>query len=143
MLDFEATAEIDAPPEEVWRVLVDVAGYPNWSSGVTAVKGTLVEGGQLTIHTEISPDREFKVKVAELTRDERMVWQSGMPFGLFRAGRAFNLTLIDDNRTYFQTREVFSGRLLPVFKRKIPDLNPSLRKFAEGLKAETEQRRRG
>ena len=51
MLDFEGTAEIDATPEKVWRVLADIANYPEWESGITAVEGTLVEGGRITIHT--------------------------------------------------------------------------------------------
>jgi len=139
MLAYEATIEIDAPPEAVWRVLADVWNYPKWNSGITRVEGTAAEKAKLTICTEVRPDKELTVSVTELTDDDRMVWEYGLPFRLFRAGRAFNITLIDGDRTYFQTRQVFAGRLLPLFKAKIPDLEPSLQQFARGLKFEVER----
>ena len=139
---YESFTEIDAEPEAVWAVLVDLAAYPTWDSGVTKIEGARVarEGSKLKVTSEISPDRAFPVKISELTPDDRMVWLGGLPFGLFKAVRSFNVTSIGDGRTYFQTREVFQGPLLKVIGKKIPDLQASFDRFATGLDAEVQRR---
>jgi hypothetical protein len=38
---YEATTLIEAPPEQVWPVLTDIAAWPAWDSGVTNVDGRL------------------------------------------------------------------------------------------------------
>lgn len=40
MRAYEASVLIDTPPEQVWPVLTDVAGWAAWDSGMTAVDGT-------------------------------------------------------------------------------------------------------
>lgn len=139
---YESFTEIDAEPEAVWQVLVDLRAYPDWDSGVTNVEGAGVarEGSKLKVTSEISPDRAFPVKVSELIKDDRMVWLGGLPFGLFKAVRSFNVTPIGEGRTYFQMREVFQGPLLKVIGRKIPDLQQSFDQFTTGLEAEVLRR---
>jgi len=67
-----------------------------------------------------------------------MVWASGMPFGLFRGERTFRLTPVG-KQTRFEMREEFTGLMLPLIWKSIPNLNPSFKKFADGLKAHVEQ----
>jgi hypothetical protein len=40
---------IEAPPEQVWPVLTDIAACPAWDSGVTNVEGRLALGEKLSI----------------------------------------------------------------------------------------------
>jgi hypothetical protein len=68
-----------------------------------------------------------------------MVWTGGMPLGLFRGVRTYTLAP-HDGGTRFSMQEVFSGPLLGVIGRSIPDLQPSFERFADGLKAEAELR---
>ena len=71
-----------------------------------------------------------------------MVWQGGLPLGLFRGIRQYNLTGTAEG-TEFHMREEFSGLMLPLIWRSMPDLTPAFEKFADGLKlaAETKNAR--
>ena len=60
-----------------------------------------------------------------------------MPLGLFKGVRTFSLTP-DGTTTRFSMREEYSGPLLPLIWRSMPDLGPSFQQFARGLKAQAE-----
>lgn len=68
-----------------------------------------------------------------------MTWTGGMALGLFKGVRTFTLTPRGDGATQFTMREEYSGPLLPVIWKSMPDLGPSFRQFAAGLKARAEQ----
>ena len=74
----------------------------------------------------------------ELTENSRMEWSSGMPLGLFKGIRTFDITPQGDS-VKFQLKEVFSGPMLLIFGRMIPDLTSTFEAFARGLKAEAEE----
>jgi hypothetical protein len=67
-----------------------------------------------------------------------MVWKGGMPLGLFKGVRTFTLSPQPDGMTRFTMREEFTGPLLPLIWRSMPDLGPSFAQFAAGLKARAE-----
>jgi len=136
MLAFEASIEINATPEAVWAVLTDVQQFPEWEPNVTKVEGEATAGNKITIHTKFS-DRAFPVTVSEFTPHSRMVWSSGMPFGLFKGARTFTLTPLNGG-TKITTHEEFSGLLLPMFKGQIGDLQPTFDAFVEALKVKVE-----
>jgi hypothetical protein len=63
-----------------------------------------------------------------------------MPLGLFTGVRTYMLTPDGEGRTRFEMREEFSGPLLPLIWRTMPDMNEAFRQFASGLKARAESR---
>ncbi len=134
---YEATALIDASPATVWRVLLDAPNYPNWDSGVVRVDGSIAPGAKITVVSAVNPKRAFPVTVAELRPEQRMVWSGGMPLGLFKGVRTFTLAA-EGTSTRFTMREEFSGPLLSLIGRSIPDLGPSFQQFTRGLKAKAE-----
>jgi hypothetical protein len=67
-----------------------------------------------------------------------MVWSSGVPLGLFKGARTFTLTPMDGGKTSVTVEEIFTGLLLPLIGRTIPDLQPSFNNFVEGLKQRAE-----
>ena len=138
MKSYEAAATIAASPEAVWAILVDGAGYAGWDSGVISVDGTIGEGERITVVSEVSPKRSFPVTVSSFEPGRRMECTGGMPLGLFRGVRSFTLAAQDDGSTAFAMREEYRGPLLPLMWRMMPDLGPSFRQFAEGLKARAE-----
>jgi hypothetical protein len=75
-------------------------------------------------------------EVTELERD-RMTWSGGMPLGLFKGVRTYRVAP-EDGGTRFTMREEYSGPLLPLIWRSMPDLQPSFDRFARGLKARVE-----
>ncbi len=136
MLSYESSAEIAAPPERVWEVLTNGARYPEWDSGVTRVEGTITDGGKVKVFTEVGGDRAFPVRVTT-DAPRTMTWTGGMPLGLFKGVRTFSLTPSGAG-TAFHCREVFSGPMLGLVSKQMPDLQPSFDRFAAGLKAEAE-----
>jgi hypothetical protein len=135
---FEASSVIHAKPAEIWPVLVDGAGYANWDSGVDRVEGTIAPGQKLKVHVQANPGRAFLVRVAEFRPGEFMRWTGGMPLGLFRGNRTYRLDPQDDGTTRFTMREEYTGPLAGLIWKSIPDLGPSFRQFADGLKKRVE-----
>lgn len=134
---FAAETVIQAPPERIWQILTDAAGYPGWNSTVSKVEGQISPGGSITVHATINPGRAFPVKVSAFDVPSRMVWTGGMPLGLFKGERTFTLTPTGDG-TRFAMREEFTGLMSPLIGRSIPDLQPEFEKFAQCLKQRAE-----
>jgi hypothetical protein len=137
MRAYEASSFIEATPGQVWPVLTDIAAWPDWDSGVTKVDGRLALGEKLTITVEANPGRAFPVKVAVLDGPGRMVFRGGLPLGLFTGQRTYTLGP-EGTGTRFTMREEYTGPLAGMIFRSIPDLGPSFRQFAEGLKRRAE-----
>ena len=87
--------------------------------------------------SEANPGRAFPVKVTSSEPGRSMVWSGGMPLGLFKGVRTFTLTP-ENGSTRFEMREEYTGLLLPMIWRSMPDLGPSFEQFARGLKAKAE-----
>lgn len=138
MKAYEATATIAADPDTVWSILTDGAAYTTWPSGVEKLEGRIAPGSRLTVTSSANPGRAFPVTVTEFTPPHSMTWSGGMPLGLFRGVRTFTLAP-DDGGTRFRVREEYTGPLLPLIWRSMPDLGPSFEQFATGLKQRAEQ----
>jgi hypothetical protein len=135
-MHFEASADIRAPADRIWSILTDAPGYPTWDSGVTKVEGTIADGEKITVHSEVAAGRAFPVKVA-MRQPAEMTWTGGMPLGLFTGVRSFRLSP-DDGGTMLTMREQYTGPLVGLMGRSIPDLQPSFDRFVNGLKARAE-----
>jgi hypothetical protein len=140
MKHYEATADIDAAPDRIWAVLADGPGYADWDSGLIELEGTVAPGQKLKLRPEVNPKRTFPVKVTEYDEPRAMTWTGGMPLGLFKGVRTFTLAPAGDGATTrFTMREEYSGPLLPLIGRSMPDLGPSFQQFARGLKERAER----
>jgi uncharacterized protein YndB with AHSA1/START domain len=137
MRAYEASSLINASPDRVWPILTDAAAWPSWDSGVTKVDGRVALGETVSVTVEANPGRTFPVKVVQMSAPERMVFLGGMPFGLFRGRRTYTLAA-EAAGTRFTMREEYTGPLAGMVFRSIPDLGPSFRLFAEGLKQRAE-----
>ena len=62
-----------------------------------------------------------------------------MPLGLFKSERTYTLTRADLGKTLFITEEIFSGLLLPLFGKNIPDLTENFHGFVAALKKQAEK----
>ena len=138
MKHFQAETLIAAPAAKIWAILSDPAGYPEWDPGMVRVEGQLSPGQQVKFFTKFSPERAFAVKVTNFEPPHKMVFTGGMPLGLFKSERVHTLTAKGDDQTHFHTAETFSGLLLPVFGRTLPDLTDSFVAFCAGLKGRAE-----
>jgi hypothetical protein len=139
MKEYSATTVINASPETIWAILTHAPGYPEWDPGVDRIEGRIAPGEKITAFTKLSPGRAFPVKVSEFVPGQKMTWTGGMPLGLFKGERTFTLTPQGSGATKFSVREVFSGPLLPLIGRSLPDLNAAFEQFAAGLKNQAER----
>jgi uncharacterized protein YndB with AHSA1/START domain len=139
MKSYSATINISASPGTVWKVLIDGDKYPDWDPGMDRVEGTIALGEQVKFFTKMSPDRAFPAKVTTFEPGQKMVLTGGMPLGLFKSVRTHTLTPNANGDTTFETKEIFSGLLLPLFGRNIPDLTQVFENFATGLKTQSEK----
>jgi hypothetical protein len=135
---YEATSTINAEPRAIWEILIDAPGYAGWDSGVERVEGRVAPGEKIKVFSEVNPGRGFPVRVTELIPETRMTWTGGMPLGLFKGVRTYSLSPQPDGTTRFTMREEYTGPLLPLIWRTIPDLSASFEKFAVGLKQRAE-----
>jgi hypothetical protein len=81
------------------------------------------------------------VKVTGFEPNRKLVLTGGLPLGLFKSERTHTLIPEKDGQTIFKTEEIFSGLLLPIFGRNLPDLSENFRAFAAGLKKQAEKDR--
>ncbi|MGR6966887.1 SRPBCC domain-containing protein [Geodermatophilus sp. URMC 61] len=140
MRSFEASARIDASPEDVWALLVDVGSWRDWDSGVDRVDGRVALGEKLTLYATMIRNRPFTVTVTEIRPREAMRWRAGLPLGLAVIERTYRLDAQEDGGTALTVREDHTGPLAALLARSTPDLNPSFRQFCQGLKARAEGR---
>ncbi|MGE0310808.1 MAG: SRPBCC family protein [Lautropia sp.] len=138
MKSFASSIVIRGTPEAIWQVLTDASAYPRWNTTVSRVDGTIAPGGTVTVHARIAPGRAFPVKVAAWDAPRRMVWSGGMPLGLFKGERVFELQPKTEGSVEFTMREDYSGLLAPLITKSIPDLQPAFDEFAACLKARVE-----
>ena len=138
---YHVERRIDAPPERVWALLTDAAGYREWNKAVISIEGPIAPGQTVSLVSTANPKRTFKLHVTEMTPPNRMVWSDGMPLGLFKGERTY-LVQPREGVTHFEMTEEYTGVLAGLFTKAIPDLTESFDLFADGLRtaAEADQR---
>ena len=141
MKTFSTVSVIRAAPEAIWQILTDASGYPSWNTTVAKVEGRIALGETITVHVNAAPGRAFPVKVVVFESPRRMVWRGGMPLGLFKGERTYELRSLGAGEVEFSMRESFTGLLAPLIGRSIPDLQPAFVAFAACLKARAERER--
>jgi uncharacterized protein YndB with AHSA1/START domain len=132
MLSYESTSHAAVAPQAVWAVLIDAAAWPSWDSGVDGVDGVIAPGAKITIRSKAAPGRAFPVKVTTFDAPRSLVFTGGMPLGLFRGVRTYTLTP-QAGGTLFHMREEYTGPMLGMISKSMPDLQPSFDQFAAGI----------
>jgi hypothetical protein len=106
--EISTTIEIAAPPDIVWAVLADLAGYSQWHPAYVGVTGQLASGSRLTItstHPTTGRNMTAKVKVLTAEPDTELRWVSkmaGLPISerIFRLSPAGGGTSLEHAGTY-------------------------------------------
>jgi len=137
-MDCTVRCDIVAPPDRIWALLTDAAAFPTWNSTVTSVKGEIAQGQQLELRVPLDPKRTFKPTVTKLEPNRSMEWADGMA-PMFKGVRRFTLTAKGNGVTEFQMTEVFSGVMLPMIKKSLPDFRPTFETYAADLKRAAER----
>jgi hypothetical protein len=111
--------EIDASPQRVWSVLVDLPAYREWNPFIVEARGTVMVGEKLTLRMALPGRAPMSVHprllVVEPGRELRWKGRLVLP-GLFDGEHAFELTPLADGRTRLHHWERFAGVLLPLLR---------------------------
>jgi hypothetical protein len=130
--------EVRATPQRIWSLLTNAADFPRWNSTITRITGTIAQGERLALEVPAAPGRTFRPRVTRLEPERTMVWSDGFA-PMFKGVRTFTLEPHADGTTTFSMVEVFSGVMLPMIKRSLPDFGPSFEAYATDLKREAER----
>lgn len=133
-LEYRIGIEIQAPPEKIWALLSNAAGFPSWNSTIISIEGDIAKGQKLALKAKVAPERTFPIEVAE-KNDATMVWQDGNR--VFKGVRTFAVVPKGDTTT-FTMAEVFTGAFLPMIAPKLPDFSDAFNAFAADLKKAAE-----
>ncbi|MFE6039658.1 SRPBCC family protein [Streptomyces sp. NPDC056452] len=137
----EASTEIEATPEEVWRVLTDVSAYAQWnpfmtSAEVTSPGGRLEEGARMRIvmHDDTG-DSTFTPEILTVTPDEELRWLGKMGPGWIADGEhRFTIEELGSGRVRLTQSERFTGIAVPFFEGRLKsDTLPQFRAMNEHL----------
>jgi len=132
-----AEVNVHAPAARIWAILTDANSFPRWNSTVTSIEGEIREGAKLRIHVP-DTDRTFTPTVSNVVPSARMTWSGGFS-PVFKGVRTFELRPRDDGSTDFALTERFSGLLIPLVRRTLPDFGVVFARFVSDLRREAEQ----
>lgn len=138
MKSYRIETAIAASPEQVWSCLTDTSTYGEWVPSVEQMEGKMAAGEMLTMHH--TSGRKTRVKVAQMESPQQYVLTGGLPLQMLTGTRSFQLTPKNNSSTLFVMEEIFSGWLMPILGRTIPDLSQSFEDFALALQQRAEVR---
>lgn len=138
MKSFAAGIDIDAPPQAVWDVLVDVGRWPAFDPYCERIEGSAALGQTLTIYTPLAPGRAIPVKVSAFEPPSVFAWTGGLPLGMFTTVRTHRVTRTGAG-SRLDVAEELSGPMLKVVMASLPDLNDLFAAFCAGIKRRIEE----
>jgi len=102
---------IAAPPQRVWEILTDFAGYARWNPVVVQVIGSLAAGSELRLKSVHSPGQAATDGVVLLAGAEfpDMRWEGGHPDRSVLTGERLFRCSADGSGCRFHQSEMFSG----------------------------------
>lgn len=142
MKELRTEIEIQASPEKVWQILVDLDKWPEWNPFIHHAIGKAKVGEKVDI-TFRSGSKEMTLHctVVKVEPNRELCWKYHVILpGLFSGEHSFIIEPMGANKVRFVDREVFNGLLVPLQAKDI-DAN-SRRGFEamdKALKARAEQ----
>lgn len=135
--DIYTEIEIDAPVEDVWKVLADIENYPSWNPYHVRVTGNLEIGKKLVvdIHKPNGEDVTVKPHVLRLVPNQDLTWGGGIR-GLFYGEHVFLLEETSAGATKLIHKESFTGFFVQFVPLESIDvgyqlMNSSLKEYME------------
>ena len=118
----ESQIIINAPAEAVWAVLSDFQAYPEWSPSIAEFYGTPQVGKRTQVLLTQPGGTSMKMNPIFLKIDvnQELRWKGKLLInGIFDGEHYFILNMISNNQTQLIQGEIFTGILVPLFKKMI------------------------
>lgn len=118
----ETQIEIEAPVERVWALLIDFPSHSRWNPFVRSIEGTLEIGQSLKVFIQPpgANGMQFRPTVLAVEPNLELRWKGKLLLpGLFDGEHYFRLEGKPGGGLTFRQGEVFSGILVPFFRRSL------------------------
>jgi hypothetical protein len=113
--------QIDAPPADVWAVLIDLDSYSDWNPFIVSAEGKPAVGEKLTSRLQPPGGKAmtFRPTVTEVDEGRVFEWlgRLGLP-RIFDGRHRFELEATE-NGTRFSQTEVFNGILVRFMRKSL------------------------
>jgi hypothetical protein len=125
--------DVEATPDDCWRVFSDLSTWTRWFPMLGRVQGELRAGGRLTLHFAAGPATfPVEVKIEEYRPGELVRWVGGR-LGV-RGDHSYSFSVNKPGTTRVTSRECFSGigaRLItgPIFSKLDGETHQSMARF--------------
>jgi hypothetical protein len=132
--------DIDAPPERVWEVLLDLPAWKEWNPFIPSLTGKLEVGARLRM-TVVPPGRkpmEFKPKVFTMRHGEEILWGGSFLGVVYRGDHEILLEPQPGGRTRFRQIERFRGPMVLFMNAMIEATESGYHQMNEALKKRVE-----
>ncbi len=115
------TVDIHRSAADVWAVLTDFNGYPEWSPQIRRAEGELVPGRRMTfqMHPPIGPPVRIRPRVLVVDPGHELRLRGSLP-GIFSGEHWFELQPVGDGCVTRVTQgETYRGLIVPLLRRVI------------------------
>ncbi|WP_328322849.1 SRPBCC domain-containing protein [Kribbella sp. NBC_00382] len=108
--------EIDATPDEVWKVLADRAAYPDWNPFIISSTGDLKTGATITnvLKDTNGDETTFTPELLTVDPGKELRWIGKIaPGGIFNGEHSFRIEALPGGRSKLIQEERFNGVAVP------------------------------
>ncbi len=106
--------DIDASPEDVWKVLVNFEEWKLWNVFIPFVEGSLKKGRKINI--KVTPpglkSMTFRPEVKLVIPYKKIAWGGAFLWVIYRGDHLFLLESLQGGRTRFRQIERFMGPMV-------------------------------
>jgi len=143
MREISSEIEIEASPEKVWGILVNIDNWNTWNPIINQASGIASVGSELTITMRGEKGEDgpkYMPVVTSFQEPKSFEWRAKMMSDfMFTNGRVFKLEKTN-NGTRLVNKETFKGMLVPLFWGKLNSHVPSmLNEMNQALKKQVEK----
>lgn len=113
-----ASAEIEATPQEIWKVLTDLPAYEQWNPFMISAKGTIAQGESLTVVMhDRAGDTTFTPTVLTADRGKELRWLGKVGPGWIADGEhRFTIKPLANGKIRLTQTERFTGVAVPFYQ---------------------------
>ena len=140
-LHIETSIRISAPPDRVWALLTDFAGYRRWNPWVIEVQGGLAAGGILALRlVHVPGEKPTFSRVRLLSADfPVMHWEGGHEDATYFRGNRRFCCEAEGDACLFRQEEAFTGAAAEAILRRHGErFRANFERFNEALKEAAE-----
>lgn len=143
MRTIQHTTDIEAPPSQIWDILLDTAEYGEWNPFMTQLNGVIARGNRLTVTIKAgNRQMTFRPRVLAVAEGKLIRWRGRLGIrGIFDGDHELALEELGDGTTRFTQRETFSGILVPFLRGVLDDTEAGFADMNAALRSRATNRR--